>query len=52
MEKNMKKNIYVYICINISVCCTSETNITLQIKYISIKKKVIGRASNNVTRLQ
>ena len=33
----MKKNIYI--CITESLCCTPETNTTLQINYTSIKKK-------------
>ena len=33
----MKKNVYV--CITESLCCTAEINTTLQINYISIKKK-------------
>ena len=39
-EKNLrkKKNIYIYICITESLCCVLETNTTLEIKCISIKK--------------
>ena len=35
----------IYVCITDSVCCTPETNATLQINYISIKifKKVKER---------
>ena len=34
MEKNMKKNIYIYI--SESLCCTTEINTILQIDYTSI----------------
>ena len=46
MEKNMKKN--VHICITELLCCTAETNTTLQINHTSIKKlkqkKVFNRS--------
>ena len=29
IEKNLKKNIYVCVCITESLCCISETNTTL-----------------------
>ena len=35
MEKNLKKNIYILYAAE-SLCCTSETNATLYINYISI----------------
>ena len=43
MEKNMKKNIYIYTCISESLCCTAEINIINQIsfnknKLLKIKK--------------
>ena len=38
MEKNMKKDIYIYICKMESLCCIPEINM-LQINYTSIKKK-------------
>ena len=37
-EKNLKEN--RYICITESLCCTSETNRTLSINYISIRKSL------------
>ena len=40
-EKNLRKKkiyIYIYICITESLCCVLETNATLEIKCISIKK--------------
>ena len=47
MEKNLKKNtyvsIYIYIYISESLCCTPETNTTLQSNYTSIKKKQIKK---------
>ena len=44
MEKNMKKNIhYIFLCVCIyvtgSLCCTPETNTTLQINFTSIQKR-------------
>ena len=33
------EKICVYICITESLCCTPETNTTLQINYTSIKEK-------------
>ena len=31
--------VYIYICISESLCCTTETNTTSYINYISIKLK-------------
>ena len=35
--KTVKKNIYVYVCITESFCCTPETNTTLYINCASVK---------------
>ena len=37
MEKNMKKNIYICVCITESLHCTAEINTTLLINYTSIQ---------------
>ena len=39
MEKNLKKNRYMYICITESLCCTPETNTKLLINSIPILNK-------------
>lgn len=36
-EKNLKKSIYIYICITDLLYYTTETNTTLQINYAPIK---------------
>ena len=37
MEKNLKKNIFIYVCKMELLCCILETTTTLLINYISIK---------------
>ena len=36
MEKNLKMNIYIYVCVTETLCCTPETDTTLKINYTSI----------------
>ena len=35
----MKNNIYIYVCVIEALCCTLETNTTLQTNCTSIKKE-------------
>ena len=39
MEKNMKRNIYIYICITESLCCVAKIKACYQLYFNKIKKK-------------
>ena len=40
MEKNMKRNIYIYICITESLCCVAKIKACYQLYFNKIKKKI------------